>query len=1025
VSVRGTAAANSTNPLTPTSATVDLGTLDATGIAARTPATPSAPPAPGVAVGRLVDAVEAVVVEPVDAEPTRGRRRRAGSLTNVDGRTHVANRLVGRDDELRRLRQVVASGDGMRVALVGGEAGIGKTRLIDEALHAAPADALVLRLRGDPGRRSRPFQAYVEAVEPYVRHWTGLPGVLTAREHAISELLAPVVPALEHPSGGESTIETLERAAIDVLRHLAPDTAPVVIAADDLHWTDAETIALVQQLVVGVPGLDDAVVLGSYRPEGLLARSPLSALLAAVERRQDGVNLRLGALDLDDVADVAAQFLGQGVAYRDVKALHHRSGGNPFFLGELLTMAGELGAADVADLPLPWTVAELLRDTVQSLTDSEREVVETAAVLGQRVPFDLLAQVTGLDERDLIDRLRAVVAAGLLVEEEVDLFAFRHALVCESIAGGLLGRERRRLHERALDVLRRADTPDDAAIAHHAQAAGRIDEMLAAVRRAARSAAARGATYHALEFAEMGLAEAPDDPVLCEVAARSAWLVGALDDAREHANRWIVAAVSRGDIAEESRARRVLMRIAWDGGDDETQNVQIERLKEIVDVMEGGADRAALLADLAQAHMLTGRREETVEFADRAIVDAEMFGLEVPRVQALVERWSLCATIESEDMRAESERQLLAAAVEADRLGDHVTAARAYNNAVETVAVDRRRDVIERMRASAERAGFAALSAYSYATQLAELASLSADRSELERWLVDAWRWSRLGHCRKGDGWLRTYEVLLATEASTADHTGVRPFLDRATLEGDADLPTAVGAMFTAARTGSADGARRAMPVAFRATKGSASEQVRNAPLLVEAALRAGLEPAEVRIDLEALVPPKAQSGQGWDVACAFLAAAEGDRAAADAYAARMGNGIEAWLRGELLVQLAELALADDDPVAAAARAETATVLLGRWPGWRRDRAEALRRRLDRRMSSDGDTELSAREQEVAALLADGLTNAQIAERLFIARKTAAVHVSNILAKLGMRSRTEIAAWAVRQGLAPAVERAG
>ena len=88
----------------------------------------------------------------------------------------------------------------------------------------------------------------------------------------------------------------------------------------------------------------------------------------------------------------------------------------------------------------------------------------------------------------------------------------------------------------------------------------------------------------------------------------------------------------------------------------------------------------------------------------------------------------------------------------------------------------------------------------------------------------------------------------------------------------------------------------------------------------------------------------------------------------------------------------------------------------GRWPGVRRDRAEALARRLQG-ASSRADGDLTAREREVAALLADGLTNGQLAERLFISPKTAAVHVSNILAKLGLSTRAEIAAWAVRRDL--------
>jgi DNA-binding CsgD family transcriptional regulator len=188
-------------------------------------------------------------------------------------------------------------------------------------------------------------------------------------------------------------------------------------------------------------------------------------------------------------------------------------------------------------------------------------------------------------------------------------------------------------------------------------------------------------------------------------------------------------------------------------------------------------------------------------------------------------------------------------------------------------------------------------------------------------------------------------------------------------------------------------------------------------------------------------IPVEDRAGSSWDVAMAFLESSAGRRSEATDHASRVGDEVERWLRGELELQLAELALADAlnvdpgnvDPgnvdagnVDAAKHAVAAAGMLARWPGWRRDRADALLRRLERRAASVPGNELSGRELEVATLLADGLTNAQIAERLFIARKTAAVHVSNILAKLGMRSRTEIAAWAIRSGVADAgIERAG
>jgi predicted ATPase len=410
-------------------------------------------------------------------------------LSGVEARPCAANRIVGRDGELQRLAGVLGAGDSARVALIGGEAGIGKTRLVRDALaSSSPPGALVIALRGDPARRSKAFDAFTAAVEAHVREWTAVPPALEPRHREVCRLLAGVTPALDPGSSDvdplAESVESLERAAIDVLRHLAPDLASVVVFADDLHWIDPETIGVVHQLVLGMPGLDDVIVIGTYRPDGLLSRSPLSALLNAVERRPDGLNIRLDRLDLDEVADFAAQAFGDNVPYRAVKALHHRSGGNPFFLEELIASSGDSGATDLADLPLPWTVAELLRDAVMALNEAERAVIEAAAVLGQRVPFDLLASVTGSSEGSLIDALRGLVAAGLLVEDEVDVFAFRHALVGETVSAGLLGRERRRIHEAALAALLEAKEPDDAAIAHHAAGAGAVEVMLAAVQRA-------------------------------------------------------------------------------------------------------------------------------------------------------------------------------------------------------------------------------------------------------------------------------------------------------------------------------------------------------------------------------------------------------------------------------------------------------------------------------------------------------------------------------------------------------------
>src|SRR5690606_8394470 len=163
---------------------------------------------------------------------------------------------------------------------------------------------------------------------------------------------------------------------------------------------------------------------------------------------------------------------GEEPAYRTVEALHTRTGGNPFFLEELVASAGGSDRDALAEAPLPWTVAELVTSQVEVLAPEVRAIVAAAAVMGRRVTFDRLAAVTGTPEPELIGLLRVAVESGLLVETDSDVFSFHHDLAREAIESGLLGRERRRIHEAALAALKAEGTDDHIALTHHARGAG-------------------------------------------------------------------------------------------------------------------------------------------------------------------------------------------------------------------------------------------------------------------------------------------------------------------------------------------------------------------------------------------------------------------------------------------------------------------------------------------------------------------------------------------------------------------------
>ena len=253
---------------------------------------------------------------------------------------------------------------------------------------------------------------------------------------------------------------------------------------------------------------------------------------------------------------------------------------------------------------------------------------------------------------------------------------------------------------------------------------------------------------------------------------------------------------------------------------------------------------------------------------------------------------------------------MLAAVDRAEALGDHVTAARGLNNIVDLVPVEQRRSIIERMHVNAESAGFAALAAYSYAEHLAELASLSADRAELDRWLTHAWRWRRLGPVPQGDALARLLLGLARSRSgrcrrarSATPQVAIAPV---GVARTGRRMPT------SSMRRREATPGRRVRPSTpgRRRTK-SVKDKLYHLPNVVEAALRAGVPDDALRQIVDDTIPADARVGPSWEATMAFLEAHAGRRAEAADHVSRVGDELERWLRGELELQLAELALAE------------------------------------------------------------------------------------------------------------------
>jgi len=364
--------------------------------------------------------------------------------------------LVGRDEEARRLQAALAAagaGRGSAVFLAG-EAGIGKSRLVREIVRAAGERGLtVLAGRAVAGGAPTPFRPFAEALTS-----AGRAGRLPASEELdpFRPVLGRLIPEWRPPppAPGEESPVFLGEAVLRLLRALAP-RAGCVLVLEDLHWADQETLALLEYLADNLAA-ERVLCLATLRDEG----GEAAALASALAARGSAALLPLGRLDPVAMADMTRACLD---AADLPDALHEfvagRAEGIPFLVEEVLAglvgdgalteRGGRWHAANLSAPGVPATFAEAVRRRLDGLSAESRQVIGAAAVLGRRFEWMLLGQVTGLADAAVVAALRDGVGLQLIVAER-DSFRFRHALTHEAVLAGLLPPERTMLAGQAL-----------------------------------------------------------------------------------------------------------------------------------------------------------------------------------------------------------------------------------------------------------------------------------------------------------------------------------------------------------------------------------------------------------------------------------------------------------------------------------------------------------------------------------------------------------------------------------------------
>src|SRR5215510_9840567 len=421
----------------------------------------------------------------------------------------TAGRFVGRTQELARLRHLLAraaDSDEPLVALLGGEAGVGKTRLVEQLAAAASAQGVrVLRGGCVPlGEEGVPFAPVIEALR-------GLAGELDPAElEAVAGParadLGRLLPDLGW--GGEAAAAAevagagqgrLFELLLGVIQRLAA-RGPLLWVMEDLHWADRSTRDLLAFLAPALRS-GPVLVVGTFRSDELHRAHPLRGLLGELARNRRVVRVELPRFTRAELAEQLAALAGADSPARVAEDIYARSEGNPFFAEELL-LAGEergLGA-------LPSSLREVLLTRVARLGRGTQQLLRVAAAAGPGATQPLLAVVAGMGEAALLEGLREAVDQQLLLPEPGgEGYVFRHALVAEAVYAELLPGERVRLHTALAGALEAGIEPGGppagrtARLAYHWAAAGDQPRALAA------SVAAAAAAEQVYAFAEAQL----------------------------------------------------------------------------------------------------------------------------------------------------------------------------------------------------------------------------------------------------------------------------------------------------------------------------------------------------------------------------------------------------------------------------------------------------------------------------------------------------------------------------------------
>ena len=985
--------------------------------------------------------------------------------------------LIGRADELSELLLLVGLVAGEAppapAVVVAGDAGVGKSRLVAE-LRAHADDAGWHVLLGhclDFGDSALPYLPFSEIFGRLQAQSAALADAV-ARVHPAVRRLMPgrrvttdAEPRAAQPTDRADLFEAVHAS----LEQLGEDS-PVLVIVEDLHWADQSTRDMLTFLFTRRFTAPVAVVV-TYRSDDLHRRHPLRGSVAQWSRLPGVVRLPLEPLSDQHVHSLVHALHPAPLTERDVQGIVTRAEGNAFFTEELV------GAADRDDPTLPDDLADLLLLRIDQLGDDEKLAVRAASAAGRRVSHELLTRVVGLSSAALDQALRAAVDGYVLVPAGGDSYAFRHALLGEVVYDDLLPGERVRLHRAYTEAFSGGGVTSTAAeVARHARASHDVPTAIQASIEAGDEAMSVGGPDEAAHHYQVALGlladphpsdsgqsgtPPPDRPVglsaLVDLSIKASEAVAVAGQPLRSVQLLREQVNQLGDALEPHDRARLLLALATAALVIDTDFDPLDVTSQLLDAVPAEPPtslRARVLSAHARALTGRGRDDEVLRFASEALAHAQEL-----RLQSVVaDARTTMSRLDEQHEDPDASRKALAEIVDQARADNDIVSELRGRHSLggiffEAGQID---EAHAAYREATARAATLGRPWAPYALDSRALAGLTAyvvgDWDEASR-LVDV-----TGEAPPPPAEATLASVAMAVAAGRGDRHALDRFA-RLSTWWDADGMLAIisggAAIDLHSDAGDLDAALAAPDhvtavvrqlwqadwffaevrlaglaigqLATHAAQASAAER----HTLAARGTRLAETAAETMVHAQRHFSAIGPEGRAWaarvEAEMLRLSWVTGDDPPEqDVLVKSWENavaGFEAFgHRFETARSQARLAAvlrasgrpAEARPVADAARAVAKQLEAGpllsellRLGATAPRAAETSRR----------DQQLTPREGEILALVAQGKSNGEIARQLYISAKTVSVHVSNILAKLGAGGRTEAAALARRDGL--------